>query len=382
MPDTLETLAEFRKINDSFPYTEPIKEWKGQGGKVVGWLCTYVPEEIIHAAGALPIRVTGGTEELMLEEATAYLGVMLCSFARSCLQLAIDKEYDFLDGLVGVGTCEGVRHLAEVWEHYIQTPLIYILPLPHKTHERAQEFYREELEVLKKRAEDFLGVEISEQALSQSIALYNRTRELLSELYDLRKSDTPPISGTETLEVMNASAGMPREQYNQLLERLISEARASNRALTGKARLMLSGSILNNPNFMETIEDLGALVVVDELCSGIRYWIDPVDTSLDPMSALAKRYLTRFPCARMNPFEERFRRLLPVIKDFRVDGVVTRAIRYCNPYIHEQYLLRKALEKEGVPVLDLDVEYGMPGTAQIRTRVQAFLEMILEGRDK
>ncbi|TDA67539.1 MAG: 2-hydroxyacyl-CoA dehydratase [Clostridia bacterium] len=382
MSSTLDTLNEFREVNAAFPYAEPVREWKKQGGKVIGWLCSYVPEEMLHAAGVLPVRVTGGYGELALEEATAYLGVMLCSFARSCLQLAIDQKYEFLDALVGVATCEGSRHLAEVWEHYIKTPLLDILPLPHKMHQRAEEFFAEELRRFKLRLEEFLQVEITDSALWGSVALYNKHREISRQLYELRKADYPPLSGTEVLEVMNASVMMPKEQANAMLERLLTEAKASGRAVKGSVRLMLSGSILNNPQFVAAIEDLGGIVVVDELCTGLRYWCDMVETDghPDPVVALARRYMTKFPCARMNPFSERLNRLLPLISEYRVEGVITRAIRYCKPYIQEQHMLKTELENRGVPVLDLDVEYGMPGTGQVRTRVQAFIEMLLERR--
>lgn len=378
----LEGLSKFREINSAFPYARPVKDWKEEGKKAVGWLCTYVPEEMIHAGGALPIRVIGGYEEIMLDEATAYLGVMLCSYARSCFQLAIDKHYDFLDALIGVATCEGSRHLAEVWEHYLKTPLLSILPLPHKMDQEAQEFLAGELRQLRSRLEEFLGVEITDRALWDSIFLYNRHRDLMAQLYDLRKEDAPPITGTEILEVVNACCNVPKEYANELLENLLSEARTSDRKISGNIRLMLSGSILNNPSFIAAIEDLGSVVVVDELCTGFRYWCDPVETSdnPDPVAALARRYLTRFPCARMNPFEVRLERVLRLIDEYRVDGVVTRAIRYCKPYIQEQYMLRTELEKRGVPVLDLDVEYGMPGTGQVRTRAQAFIEMLGQRR--
>src|SRR4030042_416784 len=127
MASTLETLREIREINASFPYSEPVKEWKEQGRKVIGWQCTYVPEEIIYAAGMLPIRVTGGYKELDLEDANAYLYINSCSSVRSCLQLGLEKQYDFLDGFVAGSTCDGARRLADVWGRYLSIPGIYVL---------------------------------------------------------------------------------------------------------------------------------------------------------------------------------------------------------------------------------------------------------------
>ena len=382
MANMLETLSEIREINASFPFSEPIKEWKEQGKKVIGWQCTYVPEEIIYAAGMLPIRVTGDSRELELEDANAYLYINTCSFVRSCFQLALEGQYDFLDGLVSGSTCDGARRLADVWSHYLSPPVIYVLSVPRKSTERAHELYRQEVLELKQRLEERFQVEITDQALREAIGVYNRSRGLLKKLYELRKLDTPPISGAETLEVLNAGFKMPRDQFNQLLERLLEEASTGDRALEGKSRLMIIGSVLNNPEFIKTIEDLGGSVVADELCTSTRYWWESVDAdpNLEPLGAISRRYLNNYPCARMFPAEDRFDRVLDLAKDFRVDGVVSQIIRYCVPYAHDEILLRERFEQRDIPVLELDVEYGMPGTGQIRTRVQAFLEMLEGGR--
>ena len=382
MASTLETLREIRDINASFPYSEPIKEWKEQGKKVIGWQCTYVPEEIIYAAGMLPIRVTGGSKELELEDANAYLYINSCSSVRSCLQLGLEKQYDFLDGFVAGSTCDGARRLADVWDRYLSTPVIYVLSVPRKSTERAHELYRQEVLEFKRRLEEQFQVEITDQAMRKAIGVFNRTRELLKKLYDLRKLDNPPISGAETLEVLNAGFIMPKEQFNELLERLLEEASTGDRALEGEFRLMIIGSTLSNPEFIKTIEDLGGLVVVDELCTSTRYWWELVDTdpNLDPLEAISRRYLDNFPCSRMYPVENRFNKVMDLVKDFRVDGVISQIIRYCVPYAHDEPLLRERFEQRGIPVLEVDVEYGTPGTGQIRTRVQAFLEMLEGGR--
>ncbi|MDP2735426.1 MAG: 2-hydroxyacyl-CoA dehydratase family protein, partial [bacterium] len=275
--EELETLNEFRKINASFPYTEPIRRWKDGGGKVVAWMCSYVPEEIIHAAGVLPVRLSGGSKKLALDESAAYLGVGTCTFIRHCFELVLTHQFDFMDAFITANTCEGTRHMAEVWAHYCPTPLLGILPVPRKFGKRALGLYHKELVTFKQVMEGFFGVTITDEALRKAIQVYDEGRNLVRELYDLRKAETPPISGAETLEVLNAGFRMPREDFNQLLRKLLGEIRQSKRAMRGSVRLMISGSVLNNPEFISGIEDLGALVVVDELCSGTRYWYEPVD---------------------------------------------------------------------------------------------------------
>jgi bzd-type benzoyl-CoA reductase N subunit len=374
----LPALECFREVNGTYPETTQIHEFKAQGGKVLGWLCTYVPEELLHAAGALPVRITGYTQETELDDGNAHLYVNNCSFSRSCLQMGLRGQYAVLDGVIAGSTCDGARRLFDHWSRYIKTPFARVLTVPRKTTPPSQQLYYEQVQGLKNDLEAHLGISISDARLQHSISVYNRSRELLRQLYDLRKRPDPPISGAETLEVLNASFRMPKEMFNDSLSCLLREMAASSRTFKGRARLMLVGSVLNNHRFIQSIEDQGGLVVADELCTSTRYWSDPVifEGSEPPLQAIARRYLSNFPCARMFPSQERFARILNMVRDFRVEGVVSETIRYCVPYAHDLPPLRDRLAAVGVPTLALDVEYGTSGSGQVATRVQAFLEMI------
>jgi bcr-type benzoyl-CoA reductase subunit C len=376
MTDTLEALREIREINSLFPYTAPIRAWKEQGKKVIAFQCDYVPEEVIYAAGILPIRLTGDSGELGLEEANAYMYVNTCSFIRSCLELVLRKRYDFLDGFVSGATCDCSRRLADVWIHYRFTPFVHIFSVPRKITQWAYELYEAEVRDLQHRLEEFFRVEITNEALWEAVEVYNKRRDLFKKLHELRKLDAPPISGAETLEVLNASSRMPPDQFNKVMERLVEEVSGRKRAVERKFRLMVNGSPLNNPEFVKAIEELGGVVVIDELCTGIRYWWESVDPAPDPIKAICRRYLHNFPCPRMEPFEDRAQRALKIAREYRIDGVVTEMVRYCVPWTMEQPLQRMIFEEQGIPVLELDLEYGTSGIGPIRTRVQAFLEML------
>lgn len=375
----MDTLDEVSRINGSFPLNDSIAAWKQAGGRVVGWACTYVPEEIIAAAGALPVRVVADSRELELGDANAYLYTTSCSYTRSCLQLALENKFDFLDGMVAAASCDGMRRLMDMWRNYIPTPFNHIIVVPRKWTPWAYELFLTELLVFKERLEAFLGRAITEDALTEAIQTYNRGRELLARLYELRKRPEPPLTGAEVLSVLNASYRMPRQQFNDLLERLLTELEDSGRKVSGRFRLMVTGSILNNPAFLAGIEELGGLVVVDELCTGTRYWADPVSTTGPPLEALARRYLDKFPCPRMQPMHRRLDRVTEMARQWRVDGVISEVIRHCATHAWDQPFLRERLEQMDIPVLELDKEYGVEATGQVRTRVQAFLEL-LEGR--
>ncbi|MBI2854300.1 MAG: 2-hydroxyacyl-CoA dehydratase [Chloroflexi bacterium] len=374
----LQALERFREINRAFPKTEEVLKYKSRGNKVFGWLCTYVPEEVLHAAGILPVRITGYNQETELNDGNAYMYINNCSFTRSCLQMGLKGEYSYLDGIVGGSTCDGVRRLFDLWRHYIGTPFDHVITVPRKMTERAQELYYQQVLEFKQHLEQHLGVRISDEQLLHSIEVFNESRRLLARLYEMRKLDNPPVSGAETLEILDSSFRMSKERFNEELRRLLDELDASGRKLKGKWRLMVAGSVMNNPEFIKSIEELGALVVTDELCTSTRYWSDPVvlDGSRTPLEAISRRYLSNFPCARMFPSEERFNRILGLARDFRVDGVISQIIRYCVPYAHDLPLLSERLKARDIPLLSLDVEYATSGSGQIRTRVQAFLEMI------
>ncbi|MBI4285279.1 MAG: 2-hydroxyacyl-CoA dehydratase [Chloroflexi bacterium] len=374
----LQTFEPFREVNNTFPKTAEILAWKQQGKPVFGWLCTYIPEEIIHAAGALPVRITGYSQEMELEDGNAYLYIDNCSFSRSCLQLGLRGGYDYLDGFIAGSTCDGARRLFDLWCTYVKVPFSHILTVPRKMTERAHELYYHQIQEFKERFEKFLGFQIKDEALRHSIEVVNRSRELLKSLYEWRKLDNPPIFGAEVLEVLNASFRMPKERFNECLSNLLQELSTADVRHTGRSRLMIVGSVMNNHEFIRAIEEQGGLVVADELCTSTRYWSDPVvlGDDEDPVKALARRYLNNFPCARMYPSDERFNRIIALARDFRVEGVISEIIRYCVPYAHDLPLLTSRLKEEEIPTLALDVEYGTSGSGQIQTRVQAFLEML------
>lgn len=374
----LSALDRFQKANSTFPRTAEILELRQRGKKVFGYLCTYVPEEIIHAAGIFPVRITGYSREMELEDGNAYLYINNCSFSRSCLQMGIRGEYDFLDGLVAGSTCDGARRLFDLWHYYIKTPFIHILTVPRKYTQRAHDLYHSQVIQFKHNLEKFLGIQIADEALYRSIEVYNETRALLKSLYDLRKLSSPPITGAETMEVLSASFHMPKELFNEYLRQLLDELATSSRNFNSRARLMVVSSVMDNPEFIKSIEAEGGLVVTDELCTSTPYWSGQVvlDDNKTLLEVISQRYLGNFPCARMVPSDERFNRILGFARDFDVEGVICPTIRHCVPYAHDLPLLTDRLKAQGIPTLILDVEYGTSGSGQIQTRIQAFLEML------
>ncbi len=379
----MDSLKKLQEVTRRFPYAEPIAHWNAGGKKAVGWLCIYVPEELIHAAGALPVRVIGGVGETTTNEAEVHTADTTCSFVRSCLNVGLKGEYDFLDSLVASSACSGCTRLSELWACLVpRVPVIDTLDIPRKMSESVVAFYKDELLTFKQALEKQLQVTISDEALRKSIRLYNEGRRLLKQLYELRKANEPPITGAEVLQVVNAAHMMPREEFNVLLRDLLKEL-PGRRPYSegGGVRLMLLGSMVNDCNFIAGLEACGFRVVVDELCTGGKYCLSgPVEdgVEIEPYEALARRYVFQLPCAREMPKELRSTEVLRLAKEYRVDGAVSLMVRYCNNVVYTQPYLTEELGKGGVPAYALDVDYGQPFTGQLRTRLEAFRER-LEG---
>jgi bcr-type benzoyl-CoA reductase subunit C len=376
MTDISSILTEFEKLSKPFSNSSVIKEWKESGKKVIAFECTYVPEEIIYAAGALPVRLIGDSQLSNCDDASAYMYSNTCSFIRSCLQLVLKNQYEFLDGFVAGSTCDCSRRLADVWEHYHFTPFMHTIGVPRKITSAAYELYEKEVREFVRCLEEFTGAEITSEALQKAIVIYNRRRELFKILYQMNKSNNPSLTGSEMLVLLNASVSVPPEQFNNLLKCLISQLGSQPVRIRGDFRIMVSGSPLNNPEFIKAVEEQGGLVVIDELCTGIRYWWEGVNLEVDPLKVLCRRYLHNFACPRMEPSDDRLQRIARVVRDYQVDAVITQMVRYCVPQTMEQPLVRDLLKEMSIPVLELDIEYGMGGTGQITTRLQAFFEML------
>jgi bcr-type benzoyl-CoA reductase subunit C len=371
----LEELVELAEV----PYNRTVKDWKEKGGKVVGFICSYIPEEILHAGGILPYRLspTGCTETT---EADAYMSHFNCTFARSCLQFALTGEYEYLDGIVLMNSCDHLRRLYDNWKHAVGSPYMHYLSVPHRLGEGPEGWYRDELTIFKESVEEAFGVEITKESLLNSIDVHNRIRGLLKEIHELMQREKPPLMGSEMLKIIVAGFRSPKEEYAQLLEKLLSELTKEEGTTDYPARLMLMGGACDNPDFVQVIEDAGGLVVADTLCFGTRYFWNMVEVDGDPISALAKFYLNNPSCARMAGDQtERWNYAKQMIQDFKVDGVVIQRLKWCDLWGGEAFFVGEMIKELDLPFILLEREFWVSGEEQLKTRIQAMVELI-EGK--
>lgn len=360
-------------------------ELKEKGKRIIGYLCCFPPLELITAAGMVPFRFLGNMRQ-PITEADIHMETIVCPFVRSCFDVAIKGGYDFCEGLVIPHTCDSVSRTYPIWKYELDFPLCHYLDVPHLLDQSSKRFFKSVVVDFHHRLEKFIGASITPEQIRQAIALHNENRAKMRELYQLRRQDPPPISGTEMTEVLVASMSLPVEESTELLKSAIEEVKA--RDVSTKERLprfLLYGSEISDTIITELIEQSGANVVMDDLCVGSRFFWADVPITADPLDGLVERYLEGINCPRtfkprkgtyQEYLEERFGYLGQFATDFAVDGVIAYIFKYCDPLGFDFPDLKYYLESRGFPVLYVEDVYSMPSTGKLKTTFQAFIEML------
>jgi benzoyl-CoA reductase subunit C len=363
---------------------DAIIRWKQSGKKVVGYTCSYVPPEIFHAAGILPVRLRG-IETDGMEIGDAYFGPFICSFPKCLLQLAGKGVFSFLDGVLIIPGCDAMRRLDECWrtageDHQGIVPEWFkYFDVPHKSEVHGMKWFVQEIRNLMERIEQQFGVHITGTALRESIREYNRGRRLLQAVEALRAEKNIRVSGTDVFSATIAGTVLPREEYTRQLEKWIDDLGGRAPLGSGKKRLMVIGSISDEIDLFQLIENgTDAVVVAENLCFGVRYEGNEISEEGDPILSLAKHYLETSVCPRMfGKYKQRLALLKEKIERAGVEGVIMQNIRFCDLHGSENGLFQRDLEADGVPCLRIEREYGpLKETGRIKLRIDAFLEQI------
>ncbi len=352
----------------------PYRDWPARfpGRRALGYLCSYLPEEIVHAAGFVPLRILPGGAAS--PRADAHLQSYTCSLARGCLERSLTGELDFLAGVAFAHTCDTMQCLADVWREggtgkwvgWLVQPVTLDSP-------RAKGYLVAEMKRFAASLPASSGAPISDDALRASIALYNANRRLLADLHSRRDA----LLAVDLWQATNAAMLLPPEEFQRMAQTALPTAGPST-VRRGGARLVLSGPTLDDPAILSLIEDLGARVVGDDLCNGERYFDTLVAETGDPWEALAERYLRRVPCpCKHAGLDAREKHLLGLVRERGAQGVVFVHKKFCEPHAWDYPPLAAALTKASIPHLLLETEATTPLGA-VRTRIEAFLEM-LEG---
>jgi len=361
-------LLQFKEILGNLPNERIDKENR----PLVGWTCSYLPLEILEAAGLQPYRIL---PRPCSETADSYLDPNFCPFIRATLGSAMDGEYSFLSGMVLLNTCDGMRRLYDAWRYYCPAIPAFFLDVPRVITPFSLAYFREELNRLARQIEKEFRVILSADALTRAIGEANRSRALLKKLISLRGRGDPPLNYGDIMDILAEGWKNPRESFNEALQRLTGHLEGELPQDSRKLKVMVTGSLQEGCALIRLLEELGAEVVGSDLCTGERF-VHEVDSSADLWWSLGEAYMNKTPCARMYDTERRAAHIEEEVRRSGAHGLLYISLKFCDPYLYEGPTIRRTLGQMGIPTLFLEGEYtGRVGGA-VRTRVQAFLEML------
>jgi benzoyl-CoA reductase/2-hydroxyglutaryl-CoA dehydratase subunit BcrC/BadD/HgdB len=362
-----------------------LQEAKAQGRKVIGTFCVFVPEELVLAADAICVGLCAGAE-IGKEAAEKILPRNTCALIKSFMGFKLSRLCPYIEScdlVVGETTCDGKKKAYEIFEEYAP---VYVMEIPQRKEACDRDLWKAEIGRFKAKIEEITGNTITAAKLKDAIKLVNSRRQVLQRLNRLRAAVPTPISGRDVLLINQISFYDDPVRFTTKINELCDELEEKIKAGKGivpadTPRLMLSGCPMAVPNWKLPflIESSGAVIVGEESCIGTRNTRDLVDgipDSLEGMlDALVDRYL-KIDCACFTPNLERLDHIVDMARDLKADGVVHYGLSFCTPYAVEAFKVGKALDAAKIPMLSIETDYSMEDVEQLKTRVEAFLEMI------
>jgi len=353
------------------------KKWKEAGGRVIGCFPMYIPEEIIHASGILPITLLGTNETVTLSD--RYLQPYLCHVPRSNLDLALKGKLDFLDGIVFPDICDVVQMLPNIWNLHHPMPFQHTIVVAGKINSvSSRRYLANRFNELKESLEKFTGRDISDEDLRRSIVIYNQNRDLLHRVYQMRIERPGIFRVADIARVVMTSMLMPKEEHSALIREFLEKAGNKERQQEDSVRLVVSGDPCDQPEWeiLDLIEESGATVVNDDLYVGRRYFATKVSETIPPIEALAEHYVNDVPCPTKHNQDGKYARYLSdLAEESKAQGVIILMVRYCEPYSFAYPVVKAELSRRGIPHLLIEVDPPISSGA-MRTRLEAFIETL------
>ena len=373
LPRTFEGYQEARKAGFM-----KVKDFKDNGGKLVGYLCTYAPLEIVDAAGASAVGLCGTSDEV-IPAAEQVLPANLCPLIKSTYGFAFTDKCPytyFSDVIIGETTCDGKKKMYELLQDIKD---MYVLRLPHdRTRSWALEAWKQEIIGLKEYLEKRFDITITEDQIREATRNRNRLRQAICNLYELQLKGTTAFTSVELLSAMAAgSFNLDVNNYRDTLESMVSENKGKcNEENDKKKRILLTGCPANGVinKVAKSIDENGGVIVCSDSCTGERtnrMQIDP--DAPDIYQALAEKYID-INCSIMTPNNGRMENTVAMCKKYDVDGVIDLVLNCCHTFNVESALMQNAVEEAGLPYLKLETDYSQSDAGQIDTRIAAFIE--------
>ncbi|HEX3048606.1 MAG TPA: 2-hydroxyacyl-CoA dehydratase family protein [Bacillota bacterium] len=360
-----------------------------EGRKVVGWQGYNLPEEIIYALGLIPIRIGAGGDDRLVEIGARYISTKNCVFVRETVGLFAENKDPYIqntDFLAFDATCLQTYRTAEILQYYFQKEVV-ILGVPRNFYwPEAKIYFTKEVLYFTQRLEELAGVKLDQQKLTETIELYNKTRKAIQRIYDYQATKERFISWEDTYDIIHAGFYLDRQEYLTLLEKVLAELDQTQGepvidTVDDEARLFISGSVIppGDKKLIQIIHQVGGRIVGDDLWSGLIPYLD-LKIAENTLQGIALAYINRTPHGALPYLEldtdKRIKRLKELIQLFKAQGVIYHTLRYCDPYTFKAKETKDILKEAGIPLLEIHTEYAGSDYEAIRTRVEAFVEMI------
>ncbi len=369
-------LARCRELVED-PTYPTVKAWRQGGGRVLGHFQVYFPEEIAHAAGMLPVKMRGGqTEGASVGQ---HFGSYLCSILKTSFEIALDGNIE-LDLFVTPPICDGARNLAGIWGRNFPYKA-QVLHLPQNPNSAAAaEFLRNEYLRLARDIEAVTGKPITAEALRHSLDVYNRSRRLMRELYRIRRNEPWKLGADESFALIGLAGFLPRETFNALLETALPMIEARPARRQDKMRVVLEGAFCEVPPFdlLQAISR-SCHVVDDDLFIGLRWLLDDVSLSGDPMADLAAAYIgnSSYSAVQHDVQKPKEKMLMQRLRDAEAEAVILMAAKMCEPGLDEHVAYSKELEERKIPYFITEFEENQNTFDDITIQMETFVENLM-----
>ncbi|MCM5569031.1 benzoyl-CoA reductase subunit C [Burkholderiaceae bacterium FT117] len=361
-----------------------VKAWKAAepGRKAIGYMPVYVPRELVHAAGMLPVGILGGGDQLEVIQGDAYYQSYICRIPRSTIELGLTGRLDCLDGMLFPSICDVIRNLSGMWQLMFKDKYVRYFDVPQNYQDEVGgRFYVEELEVLRRDLGELRGAPIGDDELNASIAVYNENRRAIRELYAYRAARPWQAPTSEVYLVLRAGMVLPPEEHTRLVRDYLAATDAVSRPMRDNARIVINGSFCEQPplSLIKSIELSGCYIVDDDFMLVTRWLLDDVPEDGKPLEELSRAFLHRSASTAAKydaRREDKGQFLLRQVKGAAAEGVVFAAPSFCDPALLERPMLQDVLAKHGVPYTAFKYAENTGQMAPIREQSGTFADSI------
>jgi benzoyl-CoA reductase subunit C len=361
-----------------------VRRWKEShpGGRAIAYFPVYAPVELIHAAGMLPVCVSGAGDRIDIQHADARFGSFICSIVKTTLEMGLTAHLDCMDGFLFSTICDSARNLCFVMKRNFPQMYVDFVHLPHNPSSPATAtFLSEEYRRILFELEKLAGHKVTDDDIRGSIALYNRSRQLIRELYEMRAREPHLVRAWESYLLVRAGNLMPVEEHIAILEEALPALRARNLKKRDSIRIAVEGSFCEQPPLVliKMIEEAGCYIVTDDFNIGQSWFESDVPSIGDPVMALAASYMDRavYSSVRHDFRKPRWNELLAKVKRTSADAVLFLIAKFCEPAYFDYVPFKQELEKAGIPHLQLEFEEKLFTFDRVRTEVETFVESLV-----